>query len=204
MAKKWVILLPMPLLRGLRISIRALAIALIFAGFFGFVGQALVTMGLFGPLLKTDWPVGDYAEAVRLPQGRFAIQIVGIRRIQIYSPEMRFQYGWPLQGPAGTLRSSQDGKLHIFKRIRGQFGQYHDWVYDINGILISENDLDGTSGLPGRPAEAVSVADSSPWWTLPLRSPPMSFALIPIGILMVIATTTRKDWENARRRRAGE
>lgn len=136
----------------------------------GFVFQFAMEAGLFGPMRGANWGV-EYAEALKLPDGRYAISLDNVARVQIYSPDWRFLYGWNTGlGGAEPLRLSADGHLSLYwaRRIG-----WRPQVYDVNGTLLSsfrENQL--VAEIPGALGQPVHVPGQSPWWwTLPFRSP---------------------------------
>jgi hypothetical protein len=179
--------------------IHFISVVMIFVGFSGFVGQAIVSSGALGQMSRIAWPVGRTTDAIQLPDGRYAIPLEHIARIQIYSPDLHFQYGWQVSTGSGafTLLSAPNGRLQIYTA-RGR----HHYVYQPDGKLVSARIYDyKTETYPRHDPAAVSLSIPSPWWAFPFRGPFYSWAFGAGGIALIIVTTTREE-RAARRRRA--
>jgi hypothetical protein len=184
----------------LRKSIRVIASILVFAGFSGFFGQAIAASGTFGQMRAIPWPVGDTSDAVRLPDGRYAVPLCHIGRVQIYSADLHFLYGWQVEAGSGvfTLLSAREGRLEIYTP-RGQ----HHYVFTPGGNLLSSRVFDfKTEKYPSRDPDAVSLTIPSPWWTYPLRGPFYSWIMAVIGL--VLCNTKTREERDTQRRKAAE
>lgn len=144
------------------------------ACFAGFIFQFAKDYGLFGPMRGANWGV-EYAEAIKLPDGRYAISLDNVGRVQIYSSDLRFLYGWNtgLGGLAAgdPLRLSADGHLCLYVKMRWTPG-WRPQVYDVDGTLLSSfKENKPVAEIPGRGGQPVHVPGQSPWWwTSPFRS----------------------------------
>jgi hypothetical protein len=171
-------------MRLFRYSARILAAIVIFDGLF-----ALFCAVAIGQARFLDWPVGDTAEALRLSDGRYAISVPLMNRIQIYSGEMQFLYGWPSKLQVETLRQSPDGTIHVYGYAKRGSHLNGDDSFDVNGTLLSAEHWDHIKDAPpGQIPQPVSVTDVPPWWTILLHTPFASFLMILLGALAFSAT----------------
>ena len=105
----------MPPKQTVRIIIKALLNVVVGVGFLAFLGELAMGAGLFGPMRSANWAPGDTAEAVHLPDGRYAILLHSVFRIQVYSADLQFLYGWNTGAfDSNDLRLSADGKLELY------------------------------------------------------------------------------------------
>lgn len=181
-------------LQILRKSFRSLGLLLILIGLIGWFGQPAMSYGLFGPLHSVAWPVGDYTEAERLPDGRYAI-LAKVGRVQIYSSSLQFLYGWlALRGEGvGVLRLSSDGILHVYARARRSVHWKFDHSFTVDGtpLSISNFNFDGTT-FPGQPPVTLKMpTDHTAWWTHPLAG--RSFVYVVAGVALWFVTMSGEE-----------
>jgi hypothetical protein len=161
------------------------------SGLLIFFAYAAIAAGWFGPMPHANWAPGDAAEAAQLLDGRYAILLRHVMRVQIYSSNLKFLYGWNTGGSGfDEIRLAPDGNLNLYGRGRGGPGWAHT-VYDPNGVLLSHDisnpEIKHASDLPGVGGQPISVPDGSPWWwTLPFRGPMYGFGTAIVGVLMGI------------------
>lgn len=158
----------------------------------GALGSRLVLRGL-------DWPVRNPAQAVRFPDGRYAVAATG--RIQIYSASGQFQYGWQTPSFDNVLRLRSDGTLAAYAAMR----RVHRWTerdYNENGVLLSSGYVDATRDeLPGQLPVQVNIAHLFPSWMLfPLYGPFYAWTAALLGGLLRVATMTPEERAAARQR----
>ena len=158
----------------------------------GFLGQ-----NFFAGRVPFEMPVGTTTDAIRLPDGRYAVPLPHLGKVQIYSADLHFLFGWPVEAGGGvfTLLPAPQGRLEIFTA-RGK----HDYVFDPDGSLISSRVYDfRTRPMPGRSADALTLRLAYPWWKFPLLGPGYSWMVFMSGMLVIFATTTRAERRAQRR-----
>lgn len=178
----------------------------------GFLFHAAIDWGWLGAMPGANWGPGETAWAVQLPDGRYVISLDDVDRVQIYSSNLQFLYGWNTRGIEGQLRVPADGHLNFY--VRGKYGQLGRYVYDVDGTVLSHDRMTARdeATLPGRGAQLVHVPGGSPWWwTYPFRGPFHAFCTFVADLLVAVVLSfvlyTRQEREaNARKissRRAG-
>ncbi len=169
--------------------------AVIWSGIAGIVFNSAMILGLFGPVHWANYGPGEETEAVQLPDGRYAILLQLVMRVQIYSPNMQFLYGWNI-GPSESeqIRLADDGNLNLYAQlVRHDPQGWAHKVYDLNGNFILKDVIPVPSGpvnpakLPGSGPQPVTVPGGSPWWwTFPFRNGVYGFATLFGGALVGI------------------
>jgi hypothetical protein len=153
---------------------------LIWSSLAGLVLQAAMAFGL--PMRSGNWGPGATAEAIQLSDGRYAVLLPSLGRIQIYSSSLQFLYGWNterLSGPTSArrrpvLRLSADGNLNFYRHLAYSRPGWVLRSFDANGTfllqaLIKADDYDPAK-LPGRGGQLIQIPDGSQWWwTFPFR-----------------------------------
>jgi hypothetical protein len=158
-----------------------------------FLLETLMQSDWLGPCRGLNWPVGRSAEAIHLPDGRYAIAVDSVARIQMYSADGRFEYGWPSHWHQNILRLSPDGHLHAYSRTRdrrrGPYAMDHR-VFDASGALLSqtteprEKNMPEDS-LPGTRPVPITLPGAPPAWLIfPLLHPVYAFATLFAGALL--------------------
>jgi hypothetical protein len=159
----------------------------------GILFQAAIATGLLGPMRWANWGPGETVDAIRLPDGRYAVLLYHFGRIQIYSSSLQFLYGWNTRTAGGdALRLSADGNLNLYisRRLRIKNGGWEHAVYDLNGTLLSR-DFNGynpaNTNPPGLSGQPIHLPDGSPWWfTFPFRGVFCAFGTLFADILAAI------------------
>lgn len=186
--------------RMMKRGVKWLAIVVAFTSIAGFVFHVAMGLGWCGPMRWTNWGPGETAEAVQLPDGQYAMMLRHFGRIQIYSSDLRFLYGWNTPGIGAVLQLSDDGNLNLYTLSRGRVKWYHE-VYDVNGTLLSR-DSNGpnptNANLPAHGEQLVHIPDGSPWWwTYPFRGPFCAFGTlfgdIFVGIVLSYLLSSREE-----------
>jgi hypothetical protein len=179
-------------LRTARTLLTVLGAGLAIIGAACFLLEALMQSDWLGPCRNLNWPVGRSAEAIHLPDGRYAIAVDAVARIQIYSADGSFQYGWPSHRHQNILRLSPDGRLHVYSstRDRKHFFALDHRVFDAGGALLSqtteprEKNMPEDS-LPGTRPVPIALPGSPPAWLIfPLLHPLYAFATLFAGALL--------------------
>ena len=175
---------------------KALAVILLVVGMGGFVGQGLTSSGTFGQMRTVEWPVGRTAGAVSLSGGRYAVPLEHVGRVQVYSPDLRFEYGWQVDAVGGAfiLLPADGGNLEVY----AYRGNRH-LLYRPSGELLSERKDDPAIPLPQRPT-ATDLQIPTAWWKLPFRGPFYSWSLGIAGLALLLATRTEAERARDRRR----
>jgi hypothetical protein len=181
---------------GARKGVQLLSRFLVAAGALGFCFLMGVRFGTFGQLRGVAWPVGYTSDAIRLPDGRYAVPLMEISRVQVYSADLRFENGWQVETEGGnfTLSSAPGGKLGIYTA-RGE----HHYIFDPDGTLLASYKYDRESqNYPSPGRDAVSVNIGSPLLAIALGSP--IFSVLPCAVGMLIANMAeKKDLQDALR-----
>lgn len=191
-------------MRNLRKFDRPVGITIVLVGvgcfvvqwFFGFARDSITLRGM-------DWPVRESTQAVRFPDGRYAIGVDAIGRIQVYSPSRQFLYGWQTHYHTNTMRLQSDGALDVYTPLK--YRRPHRWaerVYDSNGTLLSTGYSDrNPADLPGQGPAPITLPHTLPsWLAFPLYGPFPAFALILIGAVPTLATTPPELLKGYRRK----
>jgi hypothetical protein len=148
-------------------------------------GETLVMHINLGQKRSTAWPVHHTSEAVRLPDGRYAVPLPDIGRIQIYSADLKFQYGFPAPDVSRrglVMSATPQGKLEIY-------GGSQHLIYDTDGNLLS-NETSDHQYAPN--PNAVSLRIPAPWWTFPFNRLAINILLIWVwGIFWAMT----RQWE---------
>jgi hypothetical protein len=199
--------------RMLQLGAIWLAKVVAYAAIAGLLFQAAITAGLFGPMSWANWGPGETAEGIQMPDGRYAIRLYHFGRIQIYSSNLQFLYGWNTRTLGGdALRLSADGNLILYmpSHPRVKNSGWDRKIFDINGTLLLR-DANGYNpdnpNLPGRGGELVHIPDGSPWWwTYPFRGVFCAFGTLFGDIFMAIVLSfvlfTREEREAYRSKKA--
>lgn len=156
------------------------------------------------PLRGLNWTVRSTSEAIRLPDGRYAIAVNAVGRIQIYSPSRQFLYGWQTGHLENLLRLRPDGTLDDYTALNTSRSR-HRWaerVYDVNGVLLSKGYSDAhLDELPGQRPIPIAVPHALPsWLALPLYGPLYAWGVMFAGGMLALATMTREQWAASRQR----
>ncbi len=169
-------------------------------GMGSFLGQGLIAFGTFGSLRHIAFPVGATDAAVRLADGGYAVPLRHIGRVQVYSSNLTFLYGWhvPTSGGVFTLLGGQDRRLEIYVAR----GQKH-YVTDYAGQILQSRVYDFKSEPRSvKDPNSVALVIPSPWWAFPFRGPFYAWISGIIGILMTGASTSKKERAAQKRRPA--
>jgi hypothetical protein len=170
-------------------------------GFGAFVLQWTIGVSRDGITLRSlNWPVKQPASAIRFPDGRYAVAIDRIGRIQVYDASGHFQYGWQSRYPDNILRLRSDGTLAVYAPLR-QIRNHHPWaerVYDENGTLLADgfSDLNVVARvLPGQSPTRLALPQAIPaWLAFPLYGPFYGWAVALGGGMLVWAGITPEKW----------
>ncbi|HEY2584526.1 MAG TPA: hypothetical protein VGI81_02030 [Tepidisphaeraceae bacterium] len=165
--------------------------------FFGFARGSINPRGL-------NWPVHPTSQAIRLPDGRYAIATDGIGRIQIYSPSRQFLYGWQTDSVENVLRLRPDGTLDDYTELSTTRSS-HRWkerIYDANGVLLATGHSDRhLNELPGERPAPITVPHTLPsWLVFPLYGPFYAWSVALVGLVLTAVTTPPELLRGARRK----
>jgi hypothetical protein len=187
---------PMSPRRIMQLGAKWLVVIVLWAAIAGLLFHLALSNGLLGSMSWANWGPGETAQAIQLPDGRYAVMLNHFGRIQIYSSSLQFLYGWNTRNFRGVLRLSSDGNLNLYTQLR--YGSFRQEVYDVNGMLLSYDYQSYQSNLPGRGGKMVHILDGSPWWwTYPFRGPLCAFATffadLLAGIVLSFVLYTREE-----------
>lgn len=177
--------------RNFRLLLKFLGGLLLPVGLILFVGMGVVSSGCLGQMRSVAWPVGTTDFAIKLPDGRYAVPLRHLDRVQIYSPDLHFLFGWQLDAGAGTfsLLPSPDGRLEVFTA-RGN--RHHTFTPE-GKLVTSETYPTGSTRSFNPPPTAVTLSLPAPWWSFPSRGPIFAWGTGATGILILILSRTRAE-----------
>jgi len=191
------------MLRYLLTALRILSLCVIAIGIAGLLGHFWLDTSDLTRRRDVEWPVGRTSVAVALPDGRYAVPLDYVDRIQVYSNNLKFQYGWQLPGVSSgmTLVCRHDGRLEAFYTGRHLTNVY-DFIFEPDGTLNSRKVYDRRSGvypsLASLPQKFVTLTIPQRWWAPFAKSPLYFWLMLLAGLLLGVASTPQ-NWPGARR-----
>jgi len=190
--------------RFLTITIWIASLCVLAVGIVGWLSHIWLHKGDLAHRRDVEWPVGHTSVAIALPDGRYAVPLDYVGRIQIYSSNLQFQYGWRV--PSGTrammtLVCRHDGRLEAFCRATGlhhSSNYVYDYIYDTDGALCSDRAYDvrtqGYPSLADHPENLVTLAIPQPWWSPFAKDATYFWLVIIAGALLGSATNPKRNW----------
>lgn len=160
-------------------------------GLVSFLGQQCVADNGLGEMRSIAWPVGTTSKALRLSDGRYAVPLDPLDRIQIYSTNLHFEYGWQVPASGGILylRHRADQNLDVYV-VRGD----RHYVYDVAGHQLASDTYDFRhEPFTEHDTRALRVSIPYPWWAFPFRGPIYGWSFLFMGIMLLIATRSEVE-----------
>jgi hypothetical protein len=149
-------------------------------GFGGFFAQAFSAEGIITLPRSYEWPAGYVSNVVRTPEGKYVVPLIPAGRVQLYSPDWHFLYGWNVSALGGEFRvvATSNGTVEVLTA-RGR----HRYIFNENGDLLSSSDrTDANDSLPNN-GESLIVPTPLLLWTF--SSPFISIAVGTLGFLVL-------------------